>query len=134
MLRRDGFASMNAGADQGMLTTRTVTFKGKYLFANLDAPQGELKAEVLDESGDIIAPFSADNCVAVSGDKTKLQISWKGADDLSALAGKKVKFRFLLKQGDLYSFWVSPDANGASHGYVAAGGPAFPGTMDTVGK
>jgi hypothetical protein len=134
MLRRDGFASMNAGDEQGALTTRPVTFKGKYLFANVAAPQGELKAEVLDENGAVIAPFSADNCVAVTGDHTKVQVTWKGAGDLSALAGKIVKFRFLLKQGELYSFWVSPDANGASHGYVAAGGPAFPGTMDTVGK
>jgi len=44
-----------------------------------------------------------------------------------------VRFRFHLRLGALYSFWVSPDASGASHGYVAAGGPGFTGPTDTVG-
>jgi hypothetical protein len=133
-LRRDGFASMNADAAEGTLTTRPVTFKGKYMFVNVNDTKGELKVEVLDEQGKVIAPFTADNFVAIKSDSTKQEVKWKGAGDLSQLSGKKVKFRFSLKQGELYSFWVSPDSNGASHGYIAAGGPDFPGTMDTVGK
>jgi hypothetical protein len=133
-LRRDGFASMNAGDSVGTLTTRTVTFQGRNMFVNLDAPKGELKVEVLDESGKVIAPFSAENSIVTQGDSAKQPVKWKGADDLSKLSGQKVKFRFSLKQGELYSFWVSPDSNGASHGYVAAGGPDFPGPIDTVGK
>jgi len=38
------------------------------------------------------------------------------------------------KQGQLYSFWVSPDKSGANYGYVAAGGPGFDGPRDTVGS
>jgi hypothetical protein len=125
---------MNADMKEGTLTTRPVTFKGKHMFVNVNAPKGELKVEVLDEAGKVIAPFSAGNCTTLKGDETKLQVAWKGADDLSKLSGKKVRFRFTLKQGELYSFWVTPDANGASHGYVAAGGPDFPGPVDTVGK
>ena len=56
ILRRDGFASMDAGEEAGTLTTRPLTFRGKYLFVNADAPQGELRAEVLDETGRPIAP------------------------------------------------------------------------------
>lgn len=132
-LRRDGFASMNAESE-GALTTRPVTFKGKHMFVNVVAPKGELKVEVLDEQGKVIAPFSKENSVAIRTDSTKQAVQWKGADDLSKLSGQKVRFRFTLKQGELYSFWVSPDVNGASHGYVASGGPDFPSTMDTVGK
>ncbi len=33
-----------------------------------------------------------------------------------------------------YSFWVSLDKTGASHGYVAAGGPGFDGPIDTLGS
>ncbi|MDY0169522.1 MAG: hypothetical protein RBS80_23470 [Thermoguttaceae bacterium] len=29
--------------------------------------------------------------------------------------------------------YFSPDASGAGHGYVAAGGPGFTGPTDTVG-
>ncbi|MES2307219.1 MAG: glycosyl hydrolase family 32 [Verrucomicrobiota bacterium] len=132
-LRRDGFASMNAKEKEGTLTTRPVTFKGKYLFANVNTPQGELRAEVLDENNKVIAPFSMENSVPSTTDKTRLKLGWKGGEDLGSLAGRKVKFRFQLKNGELYSFWVSPDLSGASYGYVAAGGPGFNGPIDTVG-
>ena len=49
------------------------------------------------------------------------------------LNGTPVKFRFHLRNGRLYAFWVSPSPSGASHGYVAAGGPGFAGPTDTVG-
>ena len=39
-LRRDGFASMEAGDQAGSLTTRTLTFTGRQLFVNLAAPKG----------------------------------------------------------------------------------------------
>ncbi|MFA7370010.1 MAG: hypothetical protein WC334_10230, partial [Kiritimatiellales bacterium] len=130
-LRRDGFASMDAGEQQGTLTTRTVTFKGKYLFVNLNAPQGELKVEVLDENGNVIAPFSAAKCIPVNGDKTKQRVIWQDADSLAAVSGKPVRLKFLLTNGSLYSFWVTSDKNGASHGYVASGGPDFDGVMDS---
>jgi hypothetical protein len=129
-LRRDGFASMDAQAKAGTLTTRTVTFKGKHLFVNLNAPDGELCAEVLNEQGKVIEPFSMANCLPVSGDKTRLAVTWKGANDLSKLSGQKLRFRFQLRQGELYAFWVTPDAKGASFGYVAAGGPEFKGLID----
>jgi hypothetical protein len=133
-LRRDGFASMDADEKGGTLTTRTVTFKGAHLFVNAAASKGELRVEALDEQGNVIAPFTTANCVAFTGDKTRHRVTWKDADDLSQLTGKPVRLRFHLKQGALYSFWVSPNANGASHGYVAAGGPGFTGATDTTGK
>ena len=40
-------------------------------------------------------------------------------------AGQPVKFRFHLKNGALYAFWVTECQRGASHGYVAAGGPGL---------
>ncbi|HRT95476.1 MAG TPA: hypothetical protein P5532_13700 [Planctomycetota bacterium] len=130
-LRRDGFASMDG---TGTLTTRLVRFKGKHLFVN---SAGELQAEVLGEDGQPIAPFTRDACTvggaSVPRDSTCQPIRWKGADDLAAVAGKPVRFRFHLKDARLYAFWVSPDASGASHGYVAAGGPGFTGPTDTVG-
>ncbi len=133
-LRRDGFASMEAADGEGSLTTRPVTFAGSRLFVNADAPQGELRVEVLDASGQAIEPFTAANCNAVSVDSTLAEVGWKGASDLSALRGRPVRFRFLLRQGALYAFWVSRDATGRSDGYVAGGGPGFTGMTDTVGR
>ena len=124
---------MDANEQAGTLTTRAVTFNGRHLFVNLDAPQGELRAEVLDESGNVIAPFTAKNCAPAAGNSTRQRIAWKGLDDLSQVSGRKVKFRFHLTRGRLYAFWVTPAAYVASHGYVAAGGPEFNEPTDTVG-
>ena len=141
ILRRDGFASMAAGEQEGTLTTRPVRFSGKYLFVNVDAAQGELRVEILEETGQPppaaragIPPFTRENAVPIRTDKTLEQVQWKGKPDLSTLAGRPVRFRFHLRNGRLYAFWVSPDASGASHGYVAAGGPGFTGSTDTVGS
>jgi len=133
-LRRDGFASLDAGEAKGTVTTRPIRFHGKYLFVNADVPRGELRVEILDENQQLIAPFSQENCVPLSRDATIAQVRWTGTNDLSKLAGQAVRFRFTMKRGSLYAFWVSPDASGASYGYVAAGGPGFEGPVDNVGQ
>ncbi len=133
-LRRNGFASVDADEAGGTLKTRLVTFKGRYPFVNVEAPQGELRAEILDEQDRAIAPFTKENCVPVKTDSTMAPLHWNGAGDLGALAGKNVRFQFHLRNGRLHSFWVSSDRSGASYGYVAAGGPGFTSNRDTAGR
>ena len=134
LLRRDGFASMDAGKAGGTLTTRPLTFDGGHLFVNADTSEGALRVEVLNQAGETLGPFSADNCVPVSGDKTAQRVTWTGADDISAQKGTPVRFRFHVTDGSLYSFWVSRESTGASSGYVAAGGPGLIGAVDTLGS
>jgi hypothetical protein len=105
-LRRDGFASMNG---PGTLTTRPVTFTGKHLFVNL---AGEVRVELLDAAGKVVATSET-----VSRDSTRQFIKFPG---LAAHAGQRVRLRFHLVRGSLYAFWVTPDAGGASNGYVGA--------------
>lgn len=133
-LRRDGFASMDAGAPAGTLTTRPVTFPGARLFVNANCPKGELRAEILAEDGTVIEPFSLTNSVPFAGDSTLHAMQWQGGGDLAALAGRPVRFRFSLRNGSLYAFWVSRDESGRSDGYVAMGGPGYTGPTDTVGR
>lgn len=125
VLRRDGFASLDADRQPGCVTTRVITFKGKYLFVNLDTKLGELRVELLDHQGHVIEPFSARNCIPVCADKTRQLVSWKLGKDLSVVAGKRLRIRFYVTSGRLYAFWVSPNINGSSYGYVAGGGPGF---------
>lgn len=132
VLRRDGFASMST-SNEGSLTTRPVIFKGKYLFVNVDCPNGKLSVDILDEKNNVINNFSAAKCKSVSINSTIQQIEWEGIDDLSSLVGKKVKFRFNIKNGDLYAFWVSPSVKGESKGYVGGGGPGYPTNVDNQG-
>jgi hypothetical protein len=133
ILRRDGFASMDAEGAPGTLTTVPLTFRGRHLFVNADARGGELTIEILGPDGNVLPPFSRRSCRPVTADDSWRRVTWKSANDLSSLANRPVRLRFNLSRGQLYSFWISPDESGASHGYVAAGGPGFSGPTDTVG-
>jgi hypothetical protein len=128
-MRRDGFASMDAGDVQGSLTTKLLKFSGANLFVNLESQRGGLQVEVMDEQGKVIEEFSRDKCLPLVGDSAKVMVRWRGGKDLSSLVGKPVRLRFYLTNGSLYSFWVG-DAKGASNGYVGAGGPGFVNNQD----
>jgi hypothetical protein len=80
--------------------------------------------EVLDEAGKLIATSKT-----VSGDNTKQRVE---LPELADVAGKPVRFRFQIARGSLYAFWVTPDENGASNGYIGAGGPGFKGLRDAT--
>jgi len=138
LLRRDGFASMET-AGEGMLTTRKIQSDSPCeLFVNVDCPEGELKAELLDADGNVIPGFSMAECEPLSIDSTIARMTWSGAGQnggaASALAaGKPFKIRFNLKNGKLYAFWLSPSVNGESRGYVGAGGPGYSSNVDDKG-
>ncbi len=128
MLRRDGFVSLHADKQEGYITTEKLTFDGKYLFVNADvkAKGASLRAELLDADGNVILGYSKKECIAMrSTDKTKQLITWKNKKDVSELAGKPVRIKFYLTNGDLYAFWVSPWTSGESRGYTAGGGPGL---------
>ena len=133
VLRRDGFVSFGANAEKGTLTTCPVEFSGRCFFVNVDCPEGELRVEVLDKEGNVLEGYSAAECRPVKADSTIQMVKWKGKKDLAALAGKPVRFRFHLTNGELYAFWVSRDESGASNGYNAAGGPGFTSGTDKEG-
>lgn len=118
-LRRDGFAGFVSDG-YGEVTTRPVRFTGRNLFVNADCRAGELAVEVLDREGHVIASFPA-----VTGDRTKVKVG-----DVSTFAGQDVRLRFRLSCGTLYSFWVSPSGFGESRGWLAGGGPDYPGLCD----
>jgi hypothetical protein len=144
-LRRDGFASMEwipgetrvrrriEGETDGVLITRPIRFSGQHLFVNADVKDGELRVEALDQSGTPIAGFARADCNAVSGDATKLAVTWKGAS-IGSLAGQPIRLRFVMTRGRLYSFWISAWPSGESRGFPAAGGPGFSGATDTPAR
>jgi hypothetical protein len=134
ILRRDGFASMHATAEQGSLTTRPLLFNGRYLFVNANADGGSMTVEVLGPGGKALPGFTRNECKAVQENGTCQRVSWRRTADLAAFRGRPVRLRFHAAKCQLFSFWISPDRSGASHGYVAAGGPGFTGPSDTVGS
>ena len=130
VLRRDGFASMEADEEEGVLLTRPVTFSGKHLFVNINGPRGRLYAEVCQPNGKPIPGFTRDECLPISIDSTKQLVTWKDGDSIESLAGKTVRIKFYLTNSKIYAFWVSRNRDGVSGGATAAGGPGLSGNWD----
>eukprot|EP01051_Picozoa_sp_SAG22_P022561 SAG22_NODE_5448_length_1012_cov_1.355969_3_plen_153_part_01 len=81
-IRRDGFASLDAapGGGRGRLVTRVLRWNAtqQFLFVNHEAR--DLRVAVLSADDFApIAPFVLANSVAVSGDSTRQQVTWREA-------------------------------------------------------
>lgn len=120
-MRRDGFASMSGS---GELQTEPMRFKGKYFFVNADV-RGNLLVEIQDRNGNAIEGFSRTDCMAVTGDGTRLAVTWKNGKTLEGLENTTVRVKFYLADGDIYAFWISDAETGESRGYTAGGGPGL---------
>ena len=128
MLRRDGYVSLHSGKHEGTAVCTPVKIDGKYLFVNADvrSKKSRLAVELLDEQGNVIPGYGKNDCIAMrAANSTKRMIVWKNRNDLSALAGKIVRMKFYLTDGDMYAFWISPWETGESMGYTAGGGPGL---------
>lgn len=140
VLRRDGFVSMTDQwppgstrpvlGHQSTLITRPLRFTGSHAFINADV-LGGVRVELLDREGSPITGFELNRSNAVTGNSSKLAVTWTGGASLAHLAGTIVRFKFVLDRAHLYAFWVSPSPRGESRGYLAAGGPGFAGVRDT---
>jgi hypothetical protein len=130
ILRRDGFASMEADEDEKILLTRKLTFNGKYLFVNMDGRMGRLYAEICQPDGRPIPGFTRDDCIPVSTDSTKQMLAWKNGNPLDSIAGQPVRIKFYLTNAKIFAFWVSKSQRGESGGATAAGGPGLTGNWD----
>lgn len=129
-LRRDGFASMDAGEEERILLTRKVKFKENNLFVNVDAPKGRLYVEICQRDGKPILGFTRDDCLPISIDSTKHLVKWKSNEGIGAVIDKPVRIKFYLTNAKIYAFWISKDHEGKSGGATAAGGPGLLGTWD----
>ncbi len=105
VLRLDGFFSADAAYTGGELTTRPLIFGGDRLQLNLDTSAGgACRVEIQDADGKILPGFSADDADKINGNYIRVIVSWKGSSDVSSLAGRPVKLRFLMRDAKLYSF------------------------------
>jgi hypothetical protein len=110
-LPEDGFVSIDAGKVlPGIVLTRVFSFSGSRLTVNIEsarhndgAGRAEVKVEILDHQARPISGFSLDQSDPLTG-SGKLEASWQGHSDLSALAGRPVQLRFWIRNAKLYSF------------------------------
>ena len=104
-LRIDGFVSLHAPLVGGEMVTKSITFSGNTLFLNVStSAAGSVRVEVQDSDGQPLPGFSLADCDEIYGDNLERAVSWKGNPDLSILAGKTVRLRFVIGDADIYSF------------------------------
>ncbi|MBM4074297.1 MAG: hypothetical protein FJ267_01475 [Planctomycetes bacterium] len=106
-LRLDGFVALTAGNSGGTVTTKPFRLDGNAIEFNVDAHDGEIRVDVLDESGKELSPFSGGNSGTGSRiDDVRWQPRWKYQDQLASLRNQTIRLRIHLQNARLYSFQV----------------------------
>jgi hypothetical protein len=104
-LRLDGFVSVNAPLSGGELLTRPIRFSGSQLALNFaTSAAGDIRVEIQDADGQALPGFRLEDCSPVFGDTLERTVTWSGGSDVSGLAGRAVRLRFVLRDADLYAF------------------------------
>lgn len=103
-LRKDGFASLDAGKDSGTITTKGLRHAAGPLHLNYRAGSGgELRVEVLDLEGNVLPGYGREACAPLAGDNIDQEVRWGSRTKLPA-TDKPIRLRFVLENAALYSF------------------------------
>jgi len=104
-LRMDGFASAYATGRGGEILTRPFRFEGSQLFLNLStSASGSIRIEIQDAQETPFDGFTLHEGPENFGDAIEQTALWKSGADLSAIRGKTVRLRFVLRDADLFAF------------------------------
>ena len=104
IMRLDGFISVNAPYAGGEMTTKPFTFAGSELAINFaTSAAGSVWVEIQDADGKSIEGFTREDADEIIGDEIARVVTWKGKENVSSLAGKPIRLRFVMKDADLYS-------------------------------
>ena len=102
--RIDGFVSVQAPLAGGEMVTKPLVFDGDRLIINFStSAAGSVRVEIQDAEGTPIEGYRLDESMELFGDEIGQPVTWKAGADISRLAGKPVRFRFVMKDADLYS-------------------------------
>ncbi|MBN2312507.1 MAG: hypothetical protein JXM79_01170 [Sedimentisphaerales bacterium] len=108
-LRLDGFVSVAAPYKGGSMTTKPFIFTGDKLLLNFStSAAGSIRVEIQGVDGKPIPGYSAEEAQELIGNTIEHPASWKKGTDVSSLAGKAIRLRFIMKDADLYSMQFHP--------------------------
>ncbi len=103
-LRIDGFVSVWGPLSGGEFVTKPLVFEGSKLVMNFStSAAGSIQVEIQDVGGKPFDGFALPDCPEIFGDAIERAVIWKDGSDVSKLAGKPIRLRFLIKDADLYS-------------------------------
>ncbi len=110
VLRLDGFMSADAAYTGGELVTKLLTFTGDCLELNVDTSAGgTVLVEIQDEAGQPIQGFTVSDADEINGNSVRRPVTWNDSGDVSALAGKPIRLRFVMRDTKLYAFQLRAD-------------------------
>ena len=103
-LRMDGFVSIHAPLAGGEMVTKPLRFQGQALRLNMStSAAGSLRVEIQTPDGVAIPGFSLDDSHPVIGDDLDREVRWQDGADVSDLAERIIRLRFVLGDADLYA-------------------------------
>ena len=106
---RDRLVALEAKDELGTVVTKPFVLEGGKLHLNVDAREGWVQVELLDETGVAIPGFSGKAAKQHTGvDELRLTPQWESGGDLSLLKGRAVRLAFRLENGKLYAFGFNP--------------------------
>ena len=104
VLRVDGFASVNSPYAGGEMVTRLFTFSGRELLLNYStSAAGSVRVEIQGPAGEVIPGYALKDSQEIVGDEIDRVVAWDKGSDVSSLAGKPIRLRFVMKDADLYA-------------------------------
>lgn len=106
-LRKDGFASLDAGDVEGAITTRALKHLRGPLRLNADARRGSILVEILTADGRVLPGYGRAACDAIGSDGLDQAVTWGPRTELPGSNGP-LRLRFVLRNASLYSFMAGP--------------------------
>jgi hypothetical protein len=118
-LRIDGFASLRAVEAEGLIVTKPLTWPGGDLLINADCRRnitthrsyctGVVTVEVRDEHNRPIDGYAWADAEPIgtntnSFEDSRAPVKWRGEKTADALAGRRIRLAFKLRDAHLYSF------------------------------
>ena len=104
-IRKDGYVSLRAEEQPGILATPLFTFEGETLALNVAAGEkGSVRVEIQDDRGVAIDGYGLEHCDPIQTDSVSHTVTWEGRSDVSSLAERAVRLRIELRSANLYAF------------------------------
>lgn len=102
--RLDGFVSLDAGQEAGVVETVTLNPEGDRLLVNANAANGDLRVEVLGADGLPLPGYTVDDCIPMQADSVRHAMRWEQHDQLPPAS--PIALRFHLRNAGLYSYRI----------------------------
>lgn len=103
--KHDRRVARHAGARGGLLVTPWVTLDADRLMLNVDARQGQVRVQVVDELDWPVYGLTFADCKPIKSDSLAAPVEWD--QPLKMVRGKRVRLQFSIRNASLFAFELS---------------------------